>query len=114
MKPLVYVAGPYAHPDPVANTHDTIKVGTRLVEDGHCTPFIPHLTLLWHAIDPHPAEFWYAYDLEILARCDILLRLAGPSIGADVEVREAQRRGIPIVHNVDELYALIDTGVAVA
>ena len=105
-KPLVYVAGPYTFPDPCVNTNAMIKVGTRLIEDGVVTPLVPLLTMLWHLVDPHPVEFWYAYDLELLARCDVLLRLPGQSTGADIEVAEAQRLGTPVVFNVEELYDL--------
>lgn len=108
MKPLVYVAAPYTNPDPVENTHRAIRLGTKLVEAGKCTPVIPHLSLLWHAVTPRPIDFWYAYDLELLARCDFVLRIAGPSTGTDAEVKEAERLGIPVAYDVPELHALID------
>ncbi len=108
MKPLVYIAGPYTNPDPVINTHCTLIKATTLVQDGRCTPIVPHLTMFWHLVDPRPIEFWYAYDLEVLAHCDIVLRLAGASTGADAEVKEAERLGIPVVYDTDELFALID------
>lgn len=108
-KPLVYVAGPYAKPDPVENTHRAIRVGSCLAEDGKCTPVIPHLSLLWHAIDPHPVEFWYAYDLELMARCDYVLRLPGESAGADVEVTQAEAQGIPVFFAIGDLYRAIES-----
>ena len=107
-KPLVYIAGPYSNPDPIENTHNAIWWGTRLANSGFCTPIVPHLTMFWHLVDPHPIEFWYAYDLEVMAHCDIVLRIAGPSTGADAEVKEAERLGIPVVYDTDELFALID------
>lgn len=107
-KPLVYLAAPYTDPDPVANTHHAIRVASRLIDDGRVTPVVPHLTLLWQAVDPRPAEFWYAYDLEVLARCDIVLRLPGPSPGADNEVREAERLGLPVAYDIDQLYTYLD------
>lgn len=108
MKPLVYIAGPYTNPDPVLNTHKAIWWGTRLADQGYCTPIIPHLTMLWHTVDPHPLEFWYAYDLEVMARCDIVFRIPGDSTGADAEVKEAKRLGIPVAYDEIELGALID------
>lgn len=107
-KPMVYLAAPYTNPDPIVNTHETIKVATQLVEDGRATPVVPHLSLLWHLVTPRPIEFWYAYDLEVMARCDFVVRLAGASTGADAEVKEAERLGIPVFYDVDELLAHID------
>lgn len=95
-RPLVYVAGPYAHPDPVANTNRAIGIADDLQEFGDVTCHVPHLTLLWHMVRPHDVEHWYAYDLAVLARCDALLRLDGPSSGADNEVLFAQRHDIPV------------------
>jgi hypothetical protein len=109
VKPLVYIAGPYTNPDPVENTHTIVLFATGLVEAGRVTPIVPHLSLLWHLVTPRPIDFWYAYDLEVLARCDYLLRVGGASTGADAEVKEAHRLGIPVVHDVGELYSLLET-----
>lgn len=101
--PLVYVAGPYAHLDPVRNTHATIHAAEGLLESGLVTPYVPHLTLLWHLVAPHDEEHWYAYDLAVLARCDALVRLVGSSKGADREVQFAHDRGIPVFYRDDAL-----------
>jgi len=108
-RPLVYIAGPYANPDPVANTHSTIRAVDGFVDDGLVTPIVPHLTLLWHLITPRPAEFWYAYDLATLSRCDALFRLHGASTGADNEVAFAESLGIPVFFTVEQLYAWTHT-----
>jgi len=102
-KPLVYIAAPYSTPDPVQNTHRTVRCATELLRDGRVTPFVPHLSLLWHAITPLPDDVWLAYDLEILCRCDAVLRLPGPSNGADGEVAAARRLGIPVFEDVQAL-----------
>lgn len=104
MKPLVYLAGPYAKPDPVQNTHEVCLLATRLVKDGVVTPVVPHTSLLWHIVSPQPPEFWYAYDLEVMARCDGVLRIPGESVGADAEVQEAIRLRIPVFQMVERLY----------
>lgn len=96
MKPLVYIAGPYSHPDPIVNSRETILAADRLLLEGLVTPLVPHLSLIWHLVSPKPVDDWYAYDLELLARCDALLRLPGDSVGADAEVEEATRLGIPV------------------
>jgi hypothetical protein len=102
----IYVAGPYTKPDPCINTNRAIKVGQELLEAGYA-PFIPHLTYLWHAVIPNPYSVWLAYDLEWLRVCHAVLRLDGESSGADAEVTEARRLGIPVFHSIAELHALV-------
>lgn len=108
-RPMVYVAGPYSSPDPVANTHETVHRASEMIDDGKVTPVVPHLTLLWHLVAPRTdVEFWYAYDLAILARCDAVLRLDGASTGADREVAFAEEIGKPVFTSKAELYAWVD------
>jgi hypothetical protein len=107
-KPLVYIAAPYTNPDPVENTHQVIWLASRLVDDGRVTPVVPHLSLLWHLVSPRPVEFWYAYDLELLAHCDAVLRRPGASTGADAEVDAADRAGIPVFATIEGLYRALD------
>ena len=98
----VYVAGPYTNPDPVLNTRVAINVADELTKLGH-TPYVPHLTLFWHFLDPHPIFFWYSYDLEWLKKCDVLLRLPGESKGADKEEEFARAKGIRVVYDIDDI-----------
>ena len=98
----VYVAGPYSKGDVALNVRYALEVAEALIDKGF-TPYIPHLTHFWHLVFPHDIEFWYAYDLEWLAKCDALLRLTGESIGADKEVRFAQDHGIPVFHYYKDL-----------
>jgi len=91
----VYVAGPYSS-DPVAGTQAAIDAAERLLQLGYI-PFVPHLTHLWHLISPHDYEYWMTYDSYWVAKCDILVRLEGESSGADSEVAQAQRLGIPVL-----------------
>lgn len=102
-RPLVYVAGPYAHPDPVENTHIAIKVGDRLNETGLVSAYVPHMSLIWHIVCPHDADYWYSYDLAVLFKCDALLRIPGFSAGADNEVSFANEHNIPVFFDEDEL-----------
>lgn len=96
MKPLVFISGPYTHPDPITNTRHAIVTGSQLYHRGHVVPFIPHLTMLWHLVTPQPVEYWYELDLHHLERCDAVLRLPGESTGADREVTHAHELGIPV------------------
>lgn len=91
--PLVYIAGPYTSGDPVVNTRSAITWGESVERHG-CDVVIPHLSMLWHLVSPAPLERWYARDLAVLARCDALVRIPGPSSGADAEVQFAAQLGI--------------------
>jgi hypothetical protein len=104
VKPLVYIAGPYSHPDPVENTHRIITFANSILDDGQVTPLIPHLTMLWHTVTPRPYEDWLDYDRELLVRCDAIYRFPGESSGADAEVRWARNNGIPVFVGLADLY----------
>lgn len=93
---LLYIAGPYTNPDPVQNTHRMIRIADALWELG-IVPVVPHLSLLWHLVSPRPYEQWLEYDLHVMARCDAVLRVPGPSTGADREVFQATRSGQPVI-----------------
>jgi hypothetical protein len=102
-RPLVYVAGPYTRPDPVENSHTTIRFASELIDEGLVTPVVPHLTLMWHLVAPRPLDFWYEYDVAMLSRCDALYRIEGESTGADREVAFATDRGIPVFTDRESL-----------
>lgn len=107
MKPLVYVAGPYTHPDPVINTREACLVADKLTEMGAAV-VVPHLSLLWHAISPAPLETWYERDLDVLRHCHAVVRLQGASTGADAEVTDAVRHGIPVYSWPGDTFGLRD------
>ena len=101
-KPKVYIAGPYAIGEPLANTYAALAVAEQVWGMG-MVPFVPHLTHWWHEWHPHPLDSWLSYDLEWLAACDALYRLPGDSEGADREVAFAKGRGIPMFTAMSEL-----------
>lgn len=98
MKPLVYVAGPYTHPDPIANTHRAVKVGMAIWDTGLAAVTIPHVTMVSHLVAPRPVEDWYRFDLDLLEHCDAVYRMPGASTGADREVAHAVALGLPVHH----------------
>jgi hypothetical protein len=104
-RPLVYIAGPYTHPDPVANTRAALEVGTQLLDSGHVAPIVPHLSLFWDLQHPHDYRTWLDLDLDVIARCDALLRIPGMSAGAGLEVDHAHGCGIKVFYDVDETIA---------
>lgn len=108
MKPLVYIAAPYTKPDPVENTRAALDVATMLVDTGSITPIVPHLSLFWHLVYPKPVDYWYRYDLEVMARCDAVLRLPGESTGADTEVAMAREQGIPVFDDISAVIRWAD------
>ena len=101
---LVYLAMPYTHPDPIENTNRAIQAAELLIsKKAGFTPYVPHLSLAWHLVYPHAVSFWYEYDLNILERCDCLLRLGGASEGADREVEYARQMGVPVFFSIEQL-----------
>lgn len=101
-KGFVYIAGPYTKGDVVVNVKNAVMMGNNLRALGF-TPFIPHLTMFWQLIQPHDIEYWYAYDMEWLEKCDAVFRLSGESKGAEAETERAFELGIPVFMSVLEL-----------
>lgn len=101
----IYVAGPYTKGDVILNTRAVILAADELALAGYI-PFVPHLSLFWHMLCPHPVDFWYQYDMKWLELCDCLVRLPGESIGSNLEVARAKHLCIPVYKSVEEaLYA---------
>lgn len=111
MKPLCYVAGPYAS-DPVANTRRAIETGMELWATGQVVPLIPHLSLLSNFVHPMPETDWYAFDLDLLEHCDAVLRIPGESKGADREVERARELGLPVFETVDAVVEWVGEWIA--
>lgn len=105
MLPLVYIAGPYSKPDPVENTHLSIKKGMELYRTGLMTVLIPHVTLMMHLIEPHELQYWYDFDLTQIPHCTAVYRLPGDSSGADTEVEFARSIGLPVFTDEEALLA---------
>ena len=102
----VYVAGPYAIGDVLANVRAAVLAGDRLLSAGH-TPYVPHLNHYWDAIVERPTADWLAFDTEWLAVCDALIRLPGESVGSDNEVVRAHLWGIKVWDGPDPVAAFL-------
>jgi hypothetical protein len=98
----VYVAGPYTIGEQFDNVRIAIIAGNELYNMGF-VPFIPHLNSLWNLVSPRHYQDWLAYDREWLDVCDIVLRLPGPSCGAQCEVERAREQGKPVFHSIEDL-----------
>jgi hypothetical protein len=97
MKPLIYVAGPYAVPDPILNSQRAIECAEK-VERYDCAIVIPHLSLMWNLVKFAEVDRWYARDLLVLEHCNAMVRFEGQSTGADKEVAFAVEAGIPVFY----------------
>lgn len=103
MKPLIYIAGPMTS-DPYHGVR-TAVLAADVISDAGCVPFVPQLSALHEMISPRPYAAWLAYDLDVIAHCQGLVRIPGLSAGADTEVEVAQRLGLFIhsYHGDDDL-----------
>jgi Domain of unknown function (DUF4406) len=102
MRERIYVAGPYSQGDTALNVRNAYAVANELADQGFA-PFVPHATHFWHMLFPRAYEFWLALDKEFLKVCDAVIRIAGPSNGADEEVALARELGIPVFRSIDEI-----------
>lgn len=98
----IYVSGPLHGGDREANVRRAIDAADQLLRARHA-PFVPHLFQTWHEIHPHDEETWLRLDLEYLASCDAMVRLPGPSPGAEVEEEYAAALGIPVFRSVADI-----------
>lgn len=98
----VYVASPYTQGDVAANVAAAMDAADTLIRAGFA-PFVPHLSHFQHMMHPHPYDTWIALDLCWLEVCDALVRLPGPSAGADAEVEWCVVHGVPVFDSVRAL-----------
>lgn len=80
----VYVAGPYTVGDPKQNVLTAMNMGSRLWDSGYI-PFVPHLFHHWDQHHQRSYGEWMLMGRFWLESCNVLLRLPGPSNGADEE-----------------------------
>lgn len=99
---LVYIASPYTIGNQLDNVGIQIDCANELIKLGYA----PYAPLLSHYINErysHSWDVWIGLCLEILKRCDFVLRLPGESKGADIEVKYAINNNIKVVYSIDEL-----------
>jgi len=101
-KILVYVSAPYSQGDVALNIRRVIEMADKLLAAGYI-PLVPHLTALWDLISPKSRNIWMEIDKVYLSKCDAVLRLDGPSIGANLEIRYAGKLGKPVYYSLEEL-----------
>lgn len=113
---LILIAGPYRSgtgddPDKMgANLRRLEAASWPLFEAGHL-PMIGEWVALpvWGAAggrqlgDELYDRIFYPAARRLLKICDAVLRLPGPSKGADEDVRLATERGIPVYHRIEDV-----------
>lgn len=87
-----------------------IDVGSQLMHLGFA-PFVPHYSHFGNLFHFHTWEQWMAIDKAWISVSDALLRLEGPSRGADQEVIWAQQMGKPVFTSIDALKTHYGVGV---
>ncbi len=113
---MILIAGPYrsgTNDDPArmaSNLRRLEAAALPLFRAGHL-PMIGEwvaLPLLALAGSTRPGdapyeEILYPAAHRLLAKCDAVLRLDGPSKGADEDVRIALERGLPVYYRLEEV-----------
>lgn len=103
--PLVYLATPYSHPNPVVRQHrfeQACRAAARWQQKGQLvfSPIAHSHSLTEYEELPQGWDFWRDWCLATLGRCDRLwvLQLDGweQSRGVQAEIQIALERGIPI------------------
>ena len=123
MRKRVYIAGPISKGDLAANIRQGTEAFRDLAKAGYA-PWCPQWSCFSHAPSPMDSLHgraavsvigtaqggidlahgdWLAVDLAWVAVADAVLRLPGESTGADAEVAEAKRLGVPVFHSIEEL-----------
>jgi hypothetical protein len=98
----IYIAGPYTQGDVALNVHTAFATANKLADLGFA-PFVPHSTHFWHMMFERPYTFWLDLDNEFLPCCNAVLRIPGPSSGADKEVKLAESLGIPVFFEINDI-----------
>jgi hypothetical protein len=103
MRRRIYISGPLTSSGNVMENLDRAMSAARALIDAGFAPFCPHLT---YHVDPggeYPHDLWMEIELPWVSVADAVLRLPGESLGADIEVGEAERLGIPVFTTIADL-----------
>lgn len=108
----VYIAGPLSSSgDYTDNIRAAVEAAEYVMEHGGI-PYIPHLCSIWEMMLPHgdKRDFFLPYDFAWLEKCNAVYRLPGESIGADAEVKYAQKLGLPVFYRAQAVAAWLVMG----
>jgi hypothetical protein len=106
----IMVAGPYrtGSSDPAVwarNLRELNKAAYAVFRKGHVPLVAVNLVLpiLAEADAGEYARIMNPLSLSLTERCDAVLRIGGPSVGADEEVSRFEGRGAPVYRSLDEV-----------
>ena len=119
---IILVAGPYRSgtnndPQLIAKNLDRLEqFSLQIYKAGHI-PLIGEWVALpiakqagsSHLGDAISEQFLYPVANRLIQRCDAVLRIEGPSKGADEDVRLARQRGLPVYFNIEEVPSINST-----
>lgn len=98
----VFLSSPYSNGSQAANVKRQMDAADEVIRIGMC-PIVPLLSHFQHMVHPQGYDTWMAIDKEMLSRSDVLVRLRGKSVGADLEVSWALALKIPVVGSISDL-----------
>ena len=110
--PLVYISSPFTKGLTLWNIRAAADAFHDLIEFGMCVPISPVvMTSLADIAHPRSWESWMAYDIELLRKCDVIVRIDAvigeyvqrESRGADFEMKMAESIGIYSFHGIPSL-----------
>lgn len=102
MKYRIYIAGPMSQGDKIENLTQAMKAFRKLAKKGFA-PLCPQLTFFAEPFLPLDHKGWLSIDLPWVSVAHAVLRLPGKSVGADMEVAQAQKQALPIYTSIKKL-----------
>ncbi|KKL49174.1 hypothetical protein LCGC14_2318140 [marine sediment metagenome] len=110
----VYIAGPMTNGTGrnfnMEKIHEAIDAYFVLI-DGGLVPHCPQLTVFCEFMKPNRISYeqWMKLDAAYIDDSDVVLRIPGPSAGADKECKYALSRGKPVVVGLDNFLCWYDS-----
>lgn len=99
---VVYIASPYSNGSQAANVAKQMEAYIYLANMGYCpiAPLLSHFLEIYHSFK---FSNWLEIDKKLISISDIVLRLDGESVGADIEVEYAKNLGKKIVYSIEKI-----------
>lgn len=102
---FVYVAGPMTRGPTTTHLRNAYAAARHLLLAGHF-PSLPQFWFNYEIVHgPTDITLYMRMDLAWIERCDIVLRLPGESVGADMETAYARKIGKPIYYDISKIPA---------
>lgn len=106
----IMIAGPYesgakTEAARLSNLHELNRAAVEVFRKGHLPVIGVNMALPMIKVagaDSY-SQIMMPVSLRLSERCDAILRIGGPSEGADKEVAEFQRRGLSAYRHIDEI-----------